>query len=73
MAELREQCQLEQKAKAHLEESLRNEIEDRDHKIGTLRTKISLLNNGESNTQLIDLSNSSQVSIVSFQSFLSVK
>ncbi|EEB19471.1 conserved hypothetical protein [Pediculus humanus corporis] len=61
MAELREQCQLEQKAKAHLEESLRNEIEDRDHKIGTLRTKISLLNNnGESNTQLIDLSNSSQ-------------
>ncbi|KAK6635090.1 hypothetical protein RUM44_000339 [Polyplax serrata] len=54
MAELREQCQLEQKAKAHLEESLRNDVEERDHIIDTLKTKISLLSSGEENMQLID-------------------
>lgn len=59
MAELREQCQLEQKAKAHLEESLRNDVEERDHIIDTLKTKISLLSNGEENVQLIDLDNTS--------------
>lgn len=41
--ELREQCTLEQEAKAHLEEALRNELEERDHLIKTLNTKVSLL------------------------------
>lgn len=52
IAELREQCQLEQKAKAHLEESLRNDVEERDHIIETLKTKISLLRNGGDNNLL---------------------
>lgn len=43
ISELREQCQLEQKAKAHLEEALRNDLEERDHIINTLNTKVSLL------------------------------
>lgn len=55
MAELREQCQLEQKAKAHLEESLRNDMEERDHIIDTLKTKISLLSSGGDGSLLIDL------------------
>lgn len=42
IADLKEQCQLEQKAKAHLEESLRNDIEERDHIINTLNTKVSI-------------------------------
>lgn len=45
--ELREQCQLEQKAKAHLEESLRNDLEERDHLITALKTKIELNKNEE--------------------------
>ncbi len=40
IAELREQCNLEQKAKAHLEDVLRNEVEERDHLIETLKTKV---------------------------------
>jgi 1-pyrroline-5-carboxylate dehydrogenase len=43
IAELKEQCQLEQKAKAHLEDALRNDLEERDHLINTLNTKIELL------------------------------
>lgn len=43
IAELKEQCQLEQKAKAHLEDALRNDLEEKDHLISTLRTKIELL------------------------------
>ena len=43
IAELKEQCQLEQKAKAHLEEALRNDLEEKDHLISTLHTKIELL------------------------------
>lgn len=42
VSELKEQCQLEQKAKAHMEEVLRNELEERDHLISTLNTKVSL-------------------------------
>jgi hypothetical protein len=41
ISELREQCLLEQQAKAHLEEALRNELEERDHIINTLKTKVS--------------------------------
>lgn len=43
IAELKEQCQLEQKAKAHLEDALRNDLEEKDHLISTLYTKIELL------------------------------
>lgn len=43
IAELKEQCQLEQKAKAHLEDALRNDLEEKDHLISTLHTKIELL------------------------------
>jgi 1-pyrroline-5-carboxylate dehydrogenase len=43
IAELKEQCQLEQKAKAHLEDALRNDLEEKDHLINTLNTKIELL------------------------------
>lgn len=68
ISELREQCQLEQKAKAHLEEALRNDLEERDHIINTLNTKIGLLKSGgstsgtdsninKSTDNLIDLSN----------------
>lgn len=68
ISELREQCQLEQKAKAHLEEALRNDLEERDHIINTLNTKISLLKAGgsigntdcnvsKSTDNLIDLGN----------------
>lgn len=42
IADLKEQCQLEQQAKAHLEEALRNDIEEKDHIINTLNTKVVL-------------------------------
>lgn len=41
--DLKEQCQLEQQAKAHLEEALRNDIEEKDHIINALNTKVKLL------------------------------
>lgn len=40
ISELREQCALEQQAKAHLEENLRSDIEERDNMIAVLRTKV---------------------------------
>lgn len=43
--ELKEQCSLEQTAKAHLEGVLRNELEERDLIISTLNTKVSLFLN----------------------------
>lgn len=43
ITDLKEQCQLEQQAKAHLEEVLRNDIEEKDHIISTLNTKVKLL------------------------------
>lgn len=43
ITDLKEQCQLEQQAKAHLEDVLRNDIEEKDHIISTLNTKIRLL------------------------------
>ncbi|XP_031850019.1 uncharacterized protein LOC116435054 isoform X2 [Nomia melanderi] len=51
IADLREQCQLEQQAKAHLEEALRNDIEEKDHIINTLNTKIKLLQTNGSNLE----------------------
>lgn len=40
---LKEQCTLEQQAKAHLEEALRNDMEEKDHIIDTLNTKVIYL------------------------------
>ncbi|XP_050436098.1 putative leucine-rich repeat-containing protein DDB_G0290503 isoform X2 [Adelges cooleyi] len=57
ITELKEQCTLEQAAKAHMEEALRNDIEERDHIISTLNTKIELLRkNGEHEDDSISLS-----------------
>jgi len=42
IAELKEQCILEQAAKAHMEDALRNDIEERDHIISTLNTKVKI-------------------------------
>lgn len=39
MTELKEQCSLEKQAKAHLEEVLRSDLEEKDHLIDTLKTK----------------------------------
>ncbi|KAK8753460.1 hypothetical protein OTU49_004569, partial [Cherax quadricarinatus] len=39
VSELREQCSLEQQAKAHLEQELRSDLEEKDHKITALLTK----------------------------------
>ncbi|XP_076167999.1 uncharacterized protein LOC143147042 isoform X2 [Ptiloglossa arizonensis] len=47
ITDLKEQCQLEQQAKAHLEEALRNDIEEKGHIINTLNTKIKLLQSSE--------------------------
>ncbi|XP_053983684.1 golgin subfamily A member 4-like isoform X1 [Hylaeus volcanicus] len=51
ITDLKEQCQLEQQAKAHLEEALRNDIEEKGHIINTLNTKIKLLQSSEPNLE----------------------
>lgn len=43
VSELKEQCSLEQKAKAHLENALRVELDEKQYKIETLQTQIGLL------------------------------
>lgn len=43
ISELREQCQLEQQAKAHLESALRLEMDDLQCVVKTLKTKLELL------------------------------
>ncbi|XP_072936016.1 uncharacterized protein Golgin245 [Epargyreus clarus] len=45
ISELREQCSLEQSAKAHLERALRIEIDEKNMKIHALNTKLDLLQN----------------------------
>ncbi|KAM3966481.1 uncharacterized protein ACR2FA_012022 [Aphomia sociella] len=47
ISELREQCALEQSAKAHLEKALRVDIEEKNMKIDALNTKVSLLQNND--------------------------
>ena len=42
MSELREQCALETQAKAHLEEELRSDMEEKDHMIAALQTKVGV-------------------------------
>ncbi|XP_055307144.1 golgin subfamily A member 4 isoform X2 [Sitodiplosis mosellana] len=51
ISELREQCSLEQQAKAHLEAALRMEMDEQQCIIDTLKTKLSL--NGEENIEEI--------------------
>lgn len=46
ISELKEQCSLEQKAKRHLEEELRSDIEEKQHVIEALQTKVTLLKSG---------------------------
>ena len=49
VSELKEQCQLEQKAKRHLEEELRSDLEEKEHIIKALQTKVVLLKSGGNN------------------------
>lgn len=55
VTELKEQCSLEQKAKAHLENALRNDLEEKNYKIKSLQTKIDLLQNENSSNTLISI------------------
>lgn len=48
ISELKEQSTLEQNAKRHLEEELRSEMEEKEHVIQVLQTKVSLLKSKES-------------------------
>lgn len=55
--ELKEQCALEQKAKAHLENALRDELDEKQLKIDSLQTKIGLMNQSQNHTtnNLVDV------------------
>nr|CAI5843378.1 unnamed protein product [Callosobruchus analis] len=53
--ELKEQCALEQKAKAHLESALRDEIDEKEIKIKLLQSKIDLLQSESSQSSLISI------------------
>jgi chromosome segregation ATPase len=55
VTELKEQCSLEQKAKAHLESALRDEIDEKLMKIQSLQTKIELLQNGVPSSQDVEM------------------
>ncbi|XP_018565480.1 golgin subfamily A member 4 [Anoplophora glabripennis] len=57
VTELKEQCNLEQKAKAHLESALRDEMEEKNIKIQTLQTKIDLLQGVSNPVLLVDIDN----------------
>ncbi|CAK1548548.1 unnamed protein product [Leptosia nina] len=57
ISELKEQCSLEQSAKAHLEKALRVEIEEKNMKINALTTQLNLLQvNNVSETKNIEQS-----------------
>ena len=72
---MKEQCQLEQKAKRHLEEELRSDLEEKHHVIEALQTKVSLLKSGgkgvleenednaDGNSTLVDISNDNNSAI----------
>lgn len=45
--ELKEQCNLEQEAKRHLEENLQLSIEEKEEQIKALQTKLDVINTGE--------------------------
>ena len=50
LTELREQCALEKQAKAHLEENLRSDLDEKDSLIAVLQTKVKLLSGPEAPT-----------------------
>ncbi|XP_046463480.1 golgin subfamily A member 4-like isoform X2 [Daphnia pulex] len=69
ISELKEQCVLEQQAKAHLEEILRSDLEEKDNLIAVLQTKVKLLASPSpsiSEGPLVDLNNSETASSKSF-------
>ncbi|GAB6033442.1 hypothetical protein CHUAL_013327 [Chamberlinius hualienensis] len=47
ISEMKEQSQLDQKAKAHLEDTYRTNLEEKDQLISVLHTQVRLLKNGE--------------------------
>lgn len=54
IGELREQAQLEQQAKAHLEENLRCILEEKEEMIKVLETKVNLLKTGVNTTDRVE-------------------
>ena len=65
ISELKEQCQLEQKAKRHLEEELRSDLEEKEHIIKALQTKVVLLKSGGNNVLEDNSTNNGNSSISS--------
>uniref|UniRef100_A0A0A1WHV7 Golgin subfamily A member 4 n=1 Tax=Zeugodacus cucurbitae TaxID=28588 RepID=A0A0A1WHV7_ZEUCU len=59
ISELREQCSLEQQAKAHLEEALRMEMDDMQCKMQAYQTKLKLLGENPDNVTATPLANES--------------
>ena len=62
ISELKEQAALDKSAKAHLEEELRAELEEKEHVITALNTKVALLKKDSSSSTLIDLDNQEEFS-----------
>ena len=66
---MKEQSSLEQKAKRHLEEELRSDMEEKEHIIKALQTKVTLLksnvnmNEDNDNTSLVEVDIDSSPSI----------
>ncbi|XP_013166855.1 PREDICTED: golgin subfamily A member 4-like [Papilio xuthus] len=87
ISELREQCTLEQSAKAHLEKALREDIEEKNMKIDSLNMKLKILqgnnekdnfnitqedpNDNETSSQLIDLGLNQEQAITNSESLQS--
>ena len=65
ISELKEQCQLEQKAKRHLEEELRSDLEEKEHIIKALQTKVVLLKSGGNNVIEDNAANNGNASMAS--------
>lgn len=61
ISELREQCSLEQQAKAHLESALRIEMEEQQCIIKTMKTKLSLL--GENPEDIVKNGNNNLITL----------
>ncbi|KOB73080.1 Golgin subfamily A member 4 [Operophtera brumata] len=66
ISELKEQCALEQSAKAHLEKALRIEIEEKIMKIEALNTKVHLLQNNDTSNNPEKMDNENDVKLISF-------
>ena len=62
ISELKEQAALDKSAKAHLEEELRAELEEKEHVITALNTKVALLKKENSSTTLIDFDHQEDMS-----------